>query len=134
VKGLLKRFLYYTIALFIATQLLAGFKLHGGLQVYIITGIILSLMMLILKPVLHFLSMPLNIITFGLSSFLVNVVILFLLTVFVAQVTVGPFTLPGISLLGISVVPIALNKWFAYLVASFVVFGVYSLLLWIQSE
>lgn len=133
-KGLLRRFLFYTIALFAATQLLSGFKLHGELQVYIVTGIILSLMMLVLKPILQFLSMPLNFITFGFSSFLINTVILFLLTVFVAQVTVEPFTLPGLSLFGVSIVPIALNKWFAYLVASFVISGVYSVLTWIQTD
>ena len=133
-KGLLRRFLYYSIALFLSTQILAGFKLHGGLQVYIVTGIILSLMMLLLKPIIQFLSIPLNMITFGLFSFLINAIILFLLTVFVAQVTVEPFMLPGISFLGFAIPSIGLNKWFAYLVASFVISGVYSLLIWMQSE
>lgn len=133
-KGILKRFLFYTIALFAATQLLAGFRLDGGLQIYIITGIILSLMMLILKPILEFVSMPLNAITFGLASFLVNVIILFLLTVFVGQVKVEPFSLPGISLAGFAIPAIGLNRWFAYGVASFVLSGVYSILTWIVSE
>jgi len=130
-KGLLKRFLFYTIALFITTQLLSGFRLTGGVQTYIVTGIILSLMMLILKPVLQFLSMPLNLITFGLTSFLVNAIILFLLTALAPQVTIQAFSLPGITFLGFAIPAIALNKWFAYLVASIVLSGVYSLLIWI---
>lgn len=133
-KGLLRRFLFYTIALFVSTQLLSGFHLTGGVQTYIVTGIILSLMMLILKPVLQFLSMPLNLITFGLTSFLVNALILFLLTAFVAQVTVEAFSLPGISFVGFAIPPIGLNKWFAYLVASIVLSGVYSLITWITTE
>lgn len=108
--------------------------MSGSLQAYIITGIILSLMMLILKPVLELLSMPLNIITFGLASFLVNVVILFLLTVFVSFVSVNAFTLPGISLFGFVIPPIGLNKWFAYIACSFVLSGVYSLLTWVTTE
>lgn len=133
-KGLLRRFLFYTIALFLATQLLYGFKLHGGLQVYIMTGIILSLMMLILKPILHIVSMPLNLITFGLASFLVNTLILFLLAIFVPQVVVNPFTLPGISFFGFTIPAIRLNQWFAYLVASIVLSSVYSILTWLTSE
>lgn len=133
-KGLLRRFLFYTIALFATTQFLAGFHLSGGLQIYIITGIILSFMMVILKPVLNLISMPLNIITFGFASFLVNVVILFLLTVFVAQVSVEPFTLPGISFAGFAIPPIGLNKWFAYLVASLVLSAVYSILTWVTTD
>lgn len=133
-KGLLRRFLFYTIALFATTQLLAGFHLAGGLQMYIVTGIILSLMMLVLKPVLQLLSMPLNLITFGLASFLVNAIILFLLTVFVSQVSVEPFSLPGISFAGFAIPAIGLNKWFAYLVASVVLSGVYSLLTWVATD
>ncbi len=133
-KGLLRRFLFYTIALFATEQLLPGFHLQGGVQVYILTGIILSFMMLLLKPVLHFLSMPLNVITFGLVSYLVNVIILFLLTVFVAQVSVTAFSLPGLSFAGFAIPSIGLNKWFAYLVASLVLSGVYSLLTWIATE
>ena len=104
------------------------------MQIYIITGIVLTLMMIVLKPILQLLSMPLNIITFGLASFLVNAIILFLLTVFVGQVTVEPFTLPGIAFLGFAIPAIALNKWFAYLVASVVLSGVYSLLTWVTTE
>lgn len=133
-KGLLRRFLFYTIALFATTQLLSGFRLSGGLQIYIITGIVLALMMLILKPILNLLSMPLNLITFGFASFLVNAIILFLLTVFIAQVNVEPFTLPGIYFAGFSIPPIGLNKWFAYLVASIVLSGVYSILTWVTTE
>lgn len=91
-------------------------------------------MMLILKPILDLLSMPLNLLTFGLVSFLVNAVILFFLTVFVAQVSVLPFTLPGISFVGFAIPPIALNKWFAYLVASMVLSGVYSFLTWVGTD
>lgn len=133
-KGLLRLFLFYTISLFISTQLLSGFKLTGNVQTYIVTGIILTIMMLLLKPILKLLSMPLNLITFGLASFLINAVILFLLTVFVPQVTISPFTLPGISFLGFVIPPIGLNKWFAYIIASVVLSGVYSLLTWLTTE
>ena len=133
-KGLLRLFLFYTISLFLTTQVLSGFQLHGGLQIYIITGIILSLMMLILRPILQFLSMPLNLMTFGFASFFVNVIILFLLTVFVGQVQVNSFTFPGISFLGFATPAIPLNRWFAYIVASVVLSGVYSFLTWIAAE
>lgn len=133
-KGILRRFLFYTIALFVTTQILSGFHLSGGLQVYIITGVVLSIMMLILKPILNLLSMPLNLITFGFASLLVNAIILFLLTIFVAQVQVSGFVFPGISFMGFATPPFALNRWFAYLVASFVLSGVYSILTWVTTE
>ena len=130
-KNLLRLFLFYTISLFATTQLIAGFQLKGGLQIYLVTGLILSLMMLILKPILQFLSMPLNLITFGFASFLVNAIILFLLTVFVAQVQVNGFVFPGLSFMGFATPSVPLNRWFAYIVASIVLSGVYSFLTWI---
>lgn len=133
-RGLLRRFVFYTLSLFITTQLLAGFRLHGGVWAYIIAGIMLSLMMLILKPILKFISIPINIITFGFFSFFLNTIILFLLTVFVSTVTVDPFTLPGIAFFGFAIPAIALNKWFAYIACSVVISGVYSILAWITAE
>lgn len=133
-KGILRRFVFYTTALFLSSLLLSGLIIHGGVTTYVIGGIVLSLMMLLLKPILSILSFPLNMITFGFFSIVVNGIILFLLTIFVPQIAVHPFAIPHLSLFGFSTPMIALNKWLAFLVASLVISGVYSLVSWLSAE
>lgn len=133
-KGILRRFLFYTSSLFITTIILSGVRVAGGVGAYVIAGVALTIMMFVLKPILTILSFPFNAITFGLFSLVVNALILFLLTIFVPQITVMPFVLPKITFLGFVIPAIALNKWFAFVVASVTISGVYSLLTWITSE
>lgn len=113
---------------------MSGVKLSGGLEEYIIAGIALTIMMFVLKPILTILSFPFNAITFGFFSVIVNAIILFLLTIFIPQITISPFITSRIVLLGFVVPAIALNKWFAFLVASLTISGVYSLLTWVTTE
>lgn len=134
VKSIARRLLFYTSSLFITTLILSGLRVTGGLQAYIIAGIALTIMMFVLKPILTILSFPFNAITFGLFSIIVNTIILFLLTIFIPQITVNPFITSKITFLGFVIPAIALNKWFAFVVASLTISGVYSLLTWITTE
>lgn len=134
IKAILKRLLFYTSSLFLTTLILSGVKISGGIQDYIIAGVSLTVMMFVLKPVLQVLSFPFNAVTFGFFSFVVNAIILFLLTIFVPHITVNPFITSQITFLGFVIPAIALNKWFAFLVASLTISGVYSLLTWVTSE
>lgn len=134
IKAILKRFLFYTSSLFITTLILSGVQITGGVSAYIIAGVSLTIMVFVLKPILSVLSFPFNAITFGLFSLVVNAFILFLLTIFVPQIQVNPFITARLSLLGFVIPAIALNKWFAFLVASMAISGVYSLLTWVTNE
>ncbi len=133
-KGILRRFLFYTASLFLTTLLLSGVRIAGGLQAFVIAGIALTIMMFVLKPILTILSFPFNAITFGFFSIIVNAIILFLLTIFIPQITVNPFITSKIIFLGFIIPAIALNKWFAFVVASVTISGVYSLLTWVTTE
>lgn len=134
VKGLLRRIVFSTASLFLVSLLLDGVRITGGVVSYLTAGFLLSLMMLLLKPILQLISFPINAITFGFFSFVVNSIILFLLTVFDPNIHVFAFTLPSLSFLGFVTPAIGLNTWFALLVASLAVSGVYSLLTWLTTE
>lgn len=133
-KGILRRFLFYTTSLFLTTLFLSGVRISGGIDAYIIAGVSLTIMMFVLKPILTILSFPFNAITFGLFSIIVNAIILFLLTIFVSQITINPFITSPIVFLGFVVPALALNKWFAFVVASLAISGVYSLLTWVTTD
>jgi len=108
----------YSFSLFLLTQTLSGVKISGGIITYIIGGGILSIMFVVIKPILNIITLPLNIITLGLFSFLINAIILYLLTVLVKGISVSHFVFKGFSFAGFIVPSITLNTFFAFIIAS----------------
>lgn len=115
------------------SELMPGFHIGGTWQSMLFAGFILSLLMLLVAPVLKILFIPINLITFGLLSWLINVVVVYLLTVFVPAVTVVEWTFPGLSWVGF-VIPSAYISYVPSLILSSLAITFFSNLLHSLSE
>lgn len=123
-KHILRVFVFYTLAIWIASQVLPTFTIRGSWSVLVLAGVSLGLLMLIVKPLLTILLIPVTILTFGLLSWLSNVVVLYLLTVIVPEVAIREWTFPGVSWSGFIVPSFHVNWFFALIVTSFVITGI----------
>lgn len=117
-KGILRNTIFNAISLFVLTQILSGVKVNGGFGVLLFAGFVLSFLFIILKPVLNLFSLPLNLVTLGLFSFLTNAILLYLLTVFVPNVVITQFTFNGFSFAGFIVPVMHFNTFYAYIIAA----------------
>jgi len=117
-KGALRNIGIYSFSLFLLTQVLSGVKISGGVATYIIGGAALSIMFVVIKPILGLITLPLNIITFGTFSFLINAIILYFLTILVPSISISSFVFKGFSFAGFVVPSVTLNTFFAFIVAS----------------
>ena len=99
-KYLVRVFLFNVFALWLTSQLVPGITISGGWQMMLIAGLVLSLLMLVVAPILRILFIPINILTFGLVSWFINVIVLFLLTILLPQVTITAWTYQGLSFAG----------------------------------
>lgn len=106
-------------------------KVYGGLITFLVAGLVLTILLKILKPILNILSLPLNIITLGMFSFLINVVIFYILTVLVVGITVSAFTFPGLAFAGFVVPSIHFNTFFAFVLVSLLQSVIVTLLGWL---
>jgi len=70
-----------------------GFALTAQWQVIIVLGIVLGLLNYFLKPLLKTLSLPLEIISLGLFTIVIDMALIWLLEVIFDEITV-PFILP----------------------------------------
>ena len=91
-KYLLRVFLFNVFALWFTSQVVPGLVVEGSWQTMLFSGLILSLLMLVVAPLLKILFIPINILTFGLFSWFINVIILYLLTIFVPDIQVQAWT------------------------------------------
>ncbi len=108
-KYLLRVFLFNSFSLWFVSQVLPALTISGGWQVLLFAGFILSILMLLVSPILKILFIPINIITFGLLSWLINVIVLYLLTVFVSDVSIHAWQFPGLYWAGFAVPAISLS-------------------------
>jgi putative membrane protein len=70
-----------------------GFPLTAQWQIFLVLGIVLGLLNYFLKPVLKALSLPLEIITLGLFTIVINMALIWLLDSMFDELSV-PFLLP----------------------------------------
>jgi putative membrane protein len=94
-KNLFWQILVSILAIFLATKFVSGVTLHTipgksiyfGIkftkdwQILIFVGLVLGLINFFIKPILNLITLPLRILTFGLFSLIVNMVIIFFLDV-----------------------------------------------------
>lgn len=66
------------VALFLASTLLPGFLLEGGVITPILAATVITLLNFLIKPILKLLSFPLVFLTGGLFLFIINAVIIWL--------------------------------------------------------
>lgn len=131
-KSLLRAIFVNALSLYFLTLLLSGVRVTGGLNTYLAGGLVLAVVYKILKPILSIISLPLNIITLGFTSFLINVLLFYLATTIISQITVNAFTLNSFSFSGFIVPTIHFNSLFAYVAAAFVQSVIVSFISWIR--
>ena len=98
------------IALFILAWLLPNVS-YSGWPALIVFSIVFTLIQKILKPILKILLLPVNIVTLGFFSFVINVGLLWLAT----------YLVPGFSIEAMTLFGLPLNQFFSLLVVSFLI-------------
>jgi putative membrane protein len=133
-KSLLRNVGFNAFSLFVLTQTLDGVKIYGGLPTYIVGGLVLYLLFLILKPILGIITLPLNLITLGLFSFIINIIIFYILTVFVSSISINAFLFKGLSIYGFIIPKIYLNQFFALMAAALIQALIVNFLIWLTKK
>lgn len=130
-KSLLRKTAFNAFALFLLTQLFSGVTISGGLHSLLLAGVILTILMIFVEPVLNIISLPLSFITLGLFSFLTHALLFYILTILMPAINVNAFMFPGLFFSGFVIPKIALSVFFAYVVAAFAHSLIMSFLSWL---
>lgn len=131
-KSLLRNTALYGIGLFLLPDVITGVRITGGLMTYIIGGLLLTLMMFLVRPVIRVITFPLHIITLGFFSIFTNVIILYFLTVLMPAITIHKFVFQKIAFAGFIIPSMTFSTFLAYVAAAFVLFSVVSFTTWLM--
>jgi len=108
--GLLVRWLVLTAAIVIASYLISGIEVSGFFSAFFAAAI-LGLLNIFLRPILFILTLPINILTFGLFTFVINAVLLKMASGVISGFQVHGFWSAVFGALVISVVNWLLNSF-----------------------
>lgn len=133
-KRLIRGIAINATGLLILTQVFPGVKISGGVQTFIFGGFFLWLLGFFLRPLLNLVALPFNLLTFGVASFFVNAIILYLLTLIVSEISIVPFVFPGFSFAGVIIPKFFLNLFFAYIVSAIILSFTVSAIQWLIKD
>lgn len=130
-KTIIRKLLTYIGALFFVPQFIPGFYVSGGFNTLLIGAVVLAILFVILKPILSLISFPVNMLTLGIFSLIINALLLYILTIFVSGIAVSAFSYPRINVYGFVIPPLAFNTFFAYVYTAFVLSFIDSFISWL---
>jgi putative membrane protein len=109
-KDLLRIYLFYVFALWLNTQIFQGsFNLGQNVVNLFLGAAILALLNLILKPILKLLFFPVNMMTLGLFSLIINAIIFYIFLRLIPGISISAWVFPGFSLANIHVSSVKLT-------------------------
>ncbi len=79
------------LGIFLAKSFVPGVEFTGEIQILIFTGVILGLINSFVKPILKIITLPLNILTFGFFSLILNIAIIWLIDFIVPELKIIGF-------------------------------------------
>jgi putative membrane protein len=102
------RILANSLAIYLAAYFIpdVDVTVSGGWKIFLICGLVLSLINIIIKPIFKLISLPLIIITLGFFSLVINILTIWLLTKFVPQLSIT-----GLVALVLTTILVSIVNW-----------------------
>ena len=130
-QKLLKSFILTAIALYFTTVIIPGFIIQPGLINILVTTLVLALLNTFIRPLIRLLLLPVNLLTLGAFRWLINIILLYLLTLIMPEVEINGFLLTEIPLLGNLLPQASVGPFIAIVLTSIALSLSLSFLLWI---
>lgn len=83
------------------------------------SAVVLAVLMLLARPILKVLFLPVNLITFGLFSWFINVIVLWLATVLVPGFHIGQVATPTLVIGPFIINPVQFTSLWSFILVSF---------------
>lgn len=121
IKTVLRNYVINLAVLWGVTTVFPGLSYNGEFKTLLIGALGLMGMNIIIIPLLKVVFLPLNILTLGIFTWVINVIALYLLTTILPQFKLVPYDYPGGPFLGGTLPPQHLTVLWVAIIASFMI-------------
>ena len=124
--------LFTPLAIYVSSIYFEGLS-FTNIKTLLIASLVLVLSRFLVKPLLKIITLPINFLTLGLFSWVIDAAMLYLTSVVVAGFTIAYFFFEGFKYNSFTVPSIELGGILAYGAFSFIIFTIVGVLNWICS-
>ena len=125
---MLKKWFVWAVSLSLAEYFIPGFDINGGLGQLVLVSLLFLLINSIVKPVIKFVTLPLNLLTMGLFSLVVNAFCLWFLSYVSQYVNILAFDLQDINITILQIQSFQLSFLGSLLVSSLLIYLIHHLI------
>lgn len=133
-KKLLQQVFISGFSLYVTSFIFSGLKISGGLETIVVGGVLLTLGLTIIKPLIDIITLPFKLATLGIFSFLTNTLIIYMITLVYPKIKIDAFKFQGVSLYGFEIKPLFVSTLFAFLLISVTIYLISRLIAWVFSR
>jgi putative membrane protein len=133
-KSLLRSLVINLAALQTAIILIPGMTNTGGVKSLILAILLLAIINLLIRPIISLLLLPINLLTLGAFRWLINVIVLFLLTLVVSDLQASSFMFHGFDYQGFVVPTLQISSFWTLVLASTTISLTNAFLFWLATE
>lgn len=120
-KSLIRNTLFYSLALYLIAAYIPGVKFTAGFELLIAAGAALTILVIFVRPILKILFLPINLLTLGIFSGLINVILLYLLTRFFDPLTISDWNFAGFNYQGFLIPKMHFSTFWTYFLVSAII-------------
>jgi len=110
-KDIIKKWFILSLGIYIASALLTGFSADTATAI-IVASALLGIMNVFIKPVLLLITLPINLLTLGLFTFIINAVLLYFVSWIVQGVIIDSFLTALVASIIISIISVTVEWLF----------------------
>lgn len=110
-RYLIKKYIINTISIYTVSQIISSIVLQVGGLSLLYTSLILSILLLLVKPIINLIMFPINLITLNLTTWLINIIIVYIWIILVPGIVINPWQFNGINLGLLILSPMIFSRW-----------------------
>jgi len=130
-KSLIRKLLLNLAVILVAAKILPGLSYSENLKVLVLAAVALSVVNLVVRPIVKLVTLPINLLTLGIFSWVINVLMLYLVTRLIPGFTVSAFHFDGLVHRGLTIQPMEVGLSSSYILSSFLISLLTSVLGWL---
>ena len=130
-KSLIRTLLLNIAVIFFTAFILPGLSYSENFQVLILAAAALGLVNMIVRPIVKLVTLPINLLTLGIFSWVINVLMLYLVTRLIPGFEVLAFHFEGFAYQGLAIQPMEVGLLSSYILSSFIIGLLTSILGWL---
>ncbi|MCL5003694.1 MAG: phage holin family protein [Patescibacteria group bacterium] len=116
-RWVIKTVIFNAVSIYLLALVFPGVR-FASWQSLFLAAVVFGFLTIFVKPILKILLFPLNLLTFGLLSSLMNVLFLYMVTLVVTGFTISAFSLNVFNLLGYNIGPLYFSGVWTYIVTA----------------